>query len=156
MELTQEQRAAFTLARNQDLHAVALLLLDWVGHEHASAAARLLLSHAEANIVCEALIAYGDVPVCTYESTGDAYDAVQVGDAPLGAVLLVESERVAGVADVWPFAVTAEHGAMHATLPGFSDRQHVLNCSGRFTVLSIHKARSVARLHGLTLAGETA
>jgi len=55
-----------------------------------------------------------------FDSTGDAYDACQCGfhpetgeDIRTGDTLYIPSEGVIGVADTWPFAVTANHGALH-------------------------------------------
>lgn len=50
----------------------------------------------------------------TFESTGEAYDAVQCSDQiKKGDLLLVQSEKVVGIAYTWPFAVTLEHGSLH-------------------------------------------
>jgi hypothetical protein len=143
--MTQAQRVALHHARNTDLCAFAALLMDYTtSTAEACEAARALLSYSEANIVAGYVADYNAVPVCTFDSTGDAYDAVQTGAAPLGAVLLVPSEHVAGVADVWPFAVTAAHGALHLPVAGTPDHVHVLNCGGRITAASIVKARTLA------------
>lgn len=50
-----------------------------------------------------------------FDSTGEAYDATQCDEnIQRGDILLIESERVVGVADTWPFAVTPTHGHLHA------------------------------------------
>ena len=57
-----------------------------------------------------------------FESTREAYDATMCGenfatkeDIKLGDLLVIESEEVIGVADAWPYAITEEHGELHAT-----------------------------------------
>jgi hypothetical protein len=50
----------------------------------------------------------------TFDSTSDAYDAVQCDETIRnGDVLVIENERVIGLAWTWPVAVTVEHGALH-------------------------------------------
>ena len=49
-----------------------------------------------------------------FESSGRAYDACQCSDAIKdGDVLVVESERVVGIAHTWPVAVTVANGELH-------------------------------------------
>jgi hypothetical protein len=49
-----------------------------------------------------------------FDSTGEAYDAVQCDDdIGNGDVLDVASEGVVGLAYTWPVAVTAEAGKLH-------------------------------------------
>ena len=49
-----------------------------------------------------------------FSSTSRAYNACQTDDRIQdGDVLVVESERVAGVASTWPTAVTVESGVLH-------------------------------------------
>lgn len=49
-----------------------------------------------------------------FHSTGEAYDDCQCrDDIETGDVLIIERERVVGVADAWPMAVTLEHGNLH-------------------------------------------
>jgi len=48
-----------------------------------------------------------------FDSTGEAYDACQTGEAEKGDLLWIPSEGVVGFADTWPFAVTRQHGALH-------------------------------------------
>jgi hypothetical protein len=38
----------------------------------------------------------------------------QTGKAGMGDIFIVESERIVGVADAWPFAVTIHAGALHS------------------------------------------
>ena len=57
-----------------------------------------------------------------FESSSEAYDACQCDeDIEDGDVLVVRPERVVGVANTWPFAVTKEHGDLHA-LKGASEQ----------------------------------
>lgn len=49
-----------------------------------------------------------------FTDSGAAYDATQSSDdVRKGDVLLIASERVVGLADTWPFAVTVAAGALH-------------------------------------------
>ena len=50
-----------------------------------------------------------------FDSTGEAYDACQTGEAEKGDLLWIPSEGVVGVADTWPFAVTCQYGKLHVT-----------------------------------------
>lgn len=50
----------------------------------------------------------------SFTSTGNAYDAVQIDDLIRpGHTLLILPERVVGIAHTWPFAITADGGALH-------------------------------------------
>ncbi|MGE0698019.1 MAG: hypothetical protein AB7O57_02890 [Hyphomicrobiaceae bacterium] len=49
-----------------------------------------------------------------FESTGAAYDACNMAGGPKrGDILVIQSERVIGLADTWPVSVTAEAGQLH-------------------------------------------
>jgi hypothetical protein len=49
-----------------------------------------------------------------FPNTGEAYDACQTWeDIKNGDVLVIAHEKVVGVADTWPLAVTAESGELH-------------------------------------------
>ena len=56
-----------------------------------------------------------------FSSTESAYDASN-STLPTGLVLLIPSERVIGVSDTWPIAVTVEKGAFHSIKPGYDWR----------------------------------
>ena len=57
-----------------------------------------------------------------FETTGNAYDAVQTDEAiGTGDTLLILGEAVVGVALTWPFAVTAECGHLHQVAPKMGD-----------------------------------
>ncbi|MFE5853167.1 hypothetical protein ACFQ61_08095 [Streptomyces sp. NPDC056500] len=54
--------------------------------------------------------------VWPFQSTSDAYDATQCDPRILdGDVLLIENEKVIGIAYTWPFALTAHFGDLHVT-----------------------------------------
>jgi len=64
------------------------------------------------------------VNVHYFESTGEAYDACQCDKAiKTGDVLVIRSERVVGIADTWPMAVTAKHGELHRPATGLTVEQ---------------------------------
>jgi hypothetical protein len=49
-----------------------------------------------------------------FDSTGEAYDATQCdADIKKGDLLLIAKEKVVGIADTWPIAVTKENGELH-------------------------------------------
>ena len=51
-----------------------------------------------------------------FDSTGEAYDLCQCSEhIHKGDVLWIPSERVVGIADTWPIAVTTSHGKLHYT-----------------------------------------
>lgn len=55
-----------------------------------------------------------------FESSAEAYDATQIGESDrgdrveFGDILIIPSEKIVGVCDTWPFAVTKECGSLHA------------------------------------------
>lgn len=50
-----------------------------------------------------------------FESTGDAYDRCMTEeDIKTGDILIIESEKVVGLAWAWPIAVTKERGELHS------------------------------------------
>ncbi len=56
-----------------------------------------------------------------FETTAEAYDACQCDEALLdGDTIVVRGERVVGIVDTWPFAITAERGQLHCA-KGFPD-----------------------------------
>lgn len=56
-----------------------------------------------------------------FSSTGAAYDACQC-DAEIkdGDILVIPSEGVVGIADTWPFAITAKRGALHGLVKEYN------------------------------------
>ena len=50
----------------------------------------------------------------TFDSTEEAYDSVMTGETPVGDILYIPSEKVVGVADTYPFAISKEHGELHS------------------------------------------
>jgi hypothetical protein len=51
--------------------------------------------------------------VMEFESSAEAYDACQTGEAPTGTILVIPSEGVVGISDTWPVAVTNNTGKLH-------------------------------------------
>jgi len=50
----------------------------------------------------------------TFDTTEEAYDATQCDDnISRGDILIIESEKVVGIADTWPIAVTDFTGELH-------------------------------------------
>lgn len=58
-----------------------------------------------------------------FPTTSDAYDDTQCGvtyedgsqiEVKNGDLLLIDAEKVVGVTDTWPFAVTVAHGQLHS------------------------------------------
>jgi hypothetical protein len=83
--------------------------------------------------------------VIRFDSTEQAYDACQTGDACDGDILFIESEGVIGISDCWPFAITVETGALHGlALPEGQDL--VIEFQ-----LSITKAKELAKENGLSI-----
>ena len=55
-----------------------------------------------------------------FGSTGEAYNACQCrDDIATGDLLIIPSERVVGIADAWPIAITAESGELHTPAEGY-------------------------------------
>ena len=60
-----------------------------------------------------------DVRVWTFANSGDAYDMTQCDDdLKTGDVLLIPSEKVVGITNTWPLAVTKEMGQLHGVEEG--------------------------------------
>ncbi len=84
-----------------------------------------------------------------FDSTVRAYDATQSDDnIKKGDVLIIESEKVVGLADTWPVAVTEWPGELHDLAPGYTLEK--MGFSGK----SIALARNEASRLGFRLAGE--
>lgn len=76
-----------------------------------------------------------------FSSTGSAYDSCMCDEAINdGDTLLIESERVVGLAFTWPIAVTTECGALHTVKDGTT-----IESLGEFTQAQIDAARKLAR-----------
>jgi hypothetical protein len=85
-----------------------------------------------------------------FSSTTDAYDACMTGVHPEttdpvrdGDILIIESERVIGLCDTWPVAVTAEHGALHALKSGYSPEDYFIERPG-FPMQQVRHAKALA------------
>lgn len=88
-----------------------------------------------------------------FESTGEAYDAVQCDDdIDNGDVLDVASEGVVGLAYTWPVAVTAGAGKLHriGSKPGALD--NVMADAG-WSEEQVRAAVALAVERGLDVAG---
>jgi hypothetical protein len=54
-----------------------------------------------------------------YDTTEDAYGACQCDESVKnGDILHIPEEKVVGMADTWPMAITKEYGALHTATPG--------------------------------------
>lgn len=54
-----------------------------------------------------------------FDTSGDAYDETQCSEEiKNGDLLVIKAERIVAIADTWPFAVTKEHGMLHAPAEG--------------------------------------
>ena len=83
------------------------------------------------------------VRVWTFDSSADAYDMTQCDDdLKTGDVLLIPSEKVVGVADVYPMAVTKNAGHLHGLKDGFR-HEDCFACD--ISADYINKALKVAR-----------
>lgn len=72
-----------------------------------------------------------------FNTTADAYDACMTGEnfrtgdkVETGDILIIESERVIGLCDTWPVAVTPDCGKLHAVKPGFTLEGYFLDRKG--------------------------
>lgn len=69
-----------------------------------------------------------------FSSTFEAYDNTQWNEElKTGDIIIIKSEKVVGVVDTWPIAVTVEFGELHSpnhtiTLEGFLEAMEA-NCS---------------------------
>lgn len=94
----------------------------------------------------------------TFDDTTDAYGACQVGETydtdgneqqvNTGDVLLIDEERVVGICDTWPIAVTVAHGELHA----MGDYAKYVDNGSSFGTDSIIKAVGVAAGKGYEVA----
>jgi hypothetical protein len=82
-----------------------------------------------------------------FASTGDAYDATQCrDDISNGDTLVIASERVIGIADTWPVAVTVEFGKLHTP----ADNVTLAQCfeDRKITAEAIEQAKQEAKARG--------
>ena len=83
------------------------------------------------------------VRVWTFDSSADAYDMTQCDDdLKTGDVLLIPSEKVVGISDCWPMAVTKKAGHLHGVKEGFKI-EDLFAC--KVDADYMHKALKVAR-----------
>jgi hypothetical protein len=76
-----------------------------------------------------------------FDSTSDAYDATQC-DATIrnGHTLMIDNEKVIGLASAWPVALTVEHGCLH---PVVGDGASIIQDAG-WTIEQIQDAVTLA------------
>ena len=87
-----------------------------------------------------------------FETSGNAYDAVQTDDRiATGDLLLIMDEAVVGVAMTWPFAVTAEPGHLHQVAPKAGDTFDQLATSLGVEPASMLRAVTLARKLGFAI-----
>ncbi|WP_353645735.1 hypothetical protein [Mesorhizobium sp. WSM2239] len=91
-----------------------------------------------------------------YDSTGEAYDTVQCSaNVKNGDILIIPSEKVVGLADTWPVAITKEAGHLHTLADGnfFTYVHQYGEKAGQrvFTDEQIDLARRIARQLGYEL-----
>lgn len=87
-----------------------------------------------------------------FETSGNAYDAVQTDDRiATGDLLLVMDEAVVGVAMTWPFAVTAEPGHLHQVAPKAGSTFDQLATSLGVEPASMTRAVTLARQFGYAI-----
>lgn len=87
-----------------------------------------------------------------FETSGNAYDAVQTDDRiATSDLLLVMDEAVVGVAMAWPFAVTAEAGHLHQVAPKPGDTFDQLATSLGVEPASMSRAVALARQLGFAI-----
>ncbi|WP_166297122.1 hypothetical protein [Bradyrhizobium sp. 2S1] len=92
----------------------------------------------------------------TFHTSGDAYDACQTGihfahdgeyEVKTGDILVIPKEKVIGIADTWPVAVTIERGHFHTPASGYSLESCLIGRSGIFPD-AIAKAKELAAERG--------
>ena len=89
----------------------------------------------------------------TFDSSGEAYDACQCDDdIKNGDVLVIAKEKVVGVADTWPIAITAENGALHQLNIGVTAEGWAKGAAAKLA--GFKAAQAEARRLGFPLDGE--
>ncbi|TPL66590.1 hypothetical protein [Mesorhizobium sp. B2-4-1] len=99
---------------------------------------------------------FDTIKVHFFDSTGDAYDCTQcMEDIENGDTLVIPDEKVVGLADTWPVAVTAHAGNLHSLDDGNFEtylHQFGANAGERvFTDDQIKVARAIATAWGFEL-----
>lgn len=85
-----------------------------------------------------------------FPTTDEAYDCCNMGetfeevDVTKGDTIIIESERVVGVAWAWPVAVTKEFGQLHTVKEGMSYIEFILLEHGAPTLEAFDQAVAVA------------
>ena len=83
-----------------------------------------------------------------FPESGLAYAACQCDESiTKGDLLIIESERVIGVADTWPIAVSREHGALHCLSNGELTEQ-LINSLPHAVLNGIERGQQAAAAFG--------
>ena len=84
-----------------------------------------------------------------FDDSGAAYDMAQCSpEVNKGDILVIESEKVVGLAHTWPVAVTKNAGHLHQVEEG----KNLMILTGEmFTIEQIENALTVAKEHGWDL-----
>lgn len=57
--------------------------------------------------------------IWTFQNSGEAYDTIQCDDEiNKGDIVLIPSEKIVGIADACPIAITSENGEFHQAIEG--------------------------------------
>ena len=95
--------------------------------------------------------------IFTFPTTGEAYDGCMCGipeydddlngdkEIKCGDILMIPSEKVIGVCDTWPIAVTKEHGQLHLLKEGVTFDHAGLDDE---VVKGLHEALVIAQAKG--------
>ncbi|TPL42589.1 hypothetical protein [Mesorhizobium sp. B2-4-5] len=99
---------------------------------------------------------FDTIKVHFFDSTGEAYDATQCDETiQNGDVLIIPDEKVVGLADTWPVAVTKQAGHLHSLADGnFETYHHEFGKdAGKrvFTDVQIRAAKAIAKEWGYEL-----
>ena len=75
----------------------------------------------------------GPVQVHYFDSTGEAYDACQCDDdIKNGDILIIQTEKVVGLAWAWPIAVTKNCGNLHFHKDGVDGIHQTKDFEGKY------------------------
>lgn len=97
-------------------------------------------------------IAYRSLVAHVFATSGNAYDACQTDVALVpGTLLLIPTERIVALADTWPVALTAAHGALHQVAPDRFANVSELAAAFGLTADSFADAAGLARDLGFAL-----
>ena len=69
-----------------------------------------------------------------FDSTSEAYDNTQCNEeVKTGDIIIIKSEKVIGISDTWPIAITVKHGELHtpSNTISYSELSETLNNSAK-------------------------